>query len=238
MRSFLRGLGLTVVALMLAACAATQVRYYSLANPVLPSVTPLPTGASIHFEMAPVGVPERLARPQMVVRNDADPSSTSVRVLEQQRWTSSFDSELRDAFGVAIAARLGAVDVSRGGHLPGHPVYRVAVQVRQFDATLDKEVDARFGWTITRSDDDRNAVCQTTATQKVGLGIDELVQGIQRVVATTADHIAAQIAALQDARTLPCPSPISAGKTPRNGPDTTTSTDPRRPALHWSAAPA
>ena len=79
---------------------------------------------------------------------------------------------------------------------------------------------------------------QENATQKVGLGIDELVQGIQRVVATTADHIAAQIAALQEARTVPCTSPLSAVKTPRSEPDTMTSTDPRWSALNWSEAPA
>ena len=209
MRRSLRGLGSAAAALTLAACAAAPVRYYTLANPATPPAAPLRGGAAIHFEMAPVGVPERLARPQMVVRNEADASSTSVNVLEQQRWTSSFDSELRDAFGVAIAARLGAVDVTRGGHLPGHPVYRIAVQVRQFDATLAKEVDARFGWTITRSDDDRNAVCQALASQAVGPGMDELVQGIQRVVAATADRIAAQIAALQESRTARCPNPAS-----------------------------
>ncbi len=219
----LRRLACLGVGLVLVACASTPVRYYTLANSLQPPAVPLQLKPTIHFEMAPVGVPERLARPQMVVREDADASSTSVKVLEQQRWTSPFDSELRDAFGVAIAARLGAVDVTRGGHLPGHPVYRIAVQVRQFEATLGKEVDARFGWTITRSDDDRNAVCQALASQPVAAGMDELVQGIQRVVAITADRIAAQIVALQEGRPAPCPGPVSATKTRRSAPGTAAS---------------
>jgi uncharacterized lipoprotein YmbA len=216
----LRQLAHAAFTLVLVACAAAPVRYYTLANAAPPAPAAISTlapdgNARIQIELAPVGVPERLARPQIVVRSDADPSSTGVRLLEQQRWSSSFDSELRDSFGVAIAARLGAVDVTRGGHLPGLPVYRVAIQLRQFDATLDRQVDARFGWTITRSDDDRSAVCQAFASQPVAPGIDELVQGIQRAVAATADRIAAQIARLHEGRAVSCEGPVGGSRAAR-----------------------
>jgi uncharacterized lipoprotein YmbA len=192
------------------------VRYYSLAGSPVTSGAPIvPGGAAaagagataatgarlssqIHIDVGPVGVPERLARPQLVIRSNEDDSnaSTRVRVLEQQRWSSSFDSELRDAFGSAIAARAGAVDVTRGGRLPGHPVYRISIRVQHFDAVLDDRVDARIGWTITRSDDNRSAICQATVSGPGGKGLDDLVQGVQVVVAEAADRIAAQVVQL------------------------------------------
>lgn len=213
MKRSLSGLSAGAFALALAACASTPVRYYTLASAAPPPMAAQRADApgrgrgTLQVEVGPVGVPDRLARPQMVLRSNLDPSSTRVSVLEQQRWSSPFDSELRDAFGVAIAARLGAVDVTRGGALPEQPVYRVALQLRQFDAVLDKQVEATFGWTITRSDDDRNAVCQAFASQPIGPGMDELVQGIQRVVDTLADRVATQIAQLQEGRTAACQGP-------------------------------
>jgi uncharacterized lipoprotein YmbA len=193
-------------AIALGACAAAPVRYYSLAGTLSLPAAPSGTSAAaqaprIHIEVAPVGVPERLARPQMVVReegsNPVEGASTRVQVLEQQRWSSPFDSELRDAFGGAIAARAGAVDVTRGGRLPGHPVYRVAIRVQHFDAVLDRQVEARFGWTITRSDDARNAICQVAVSEPAGSGLNGMVQGVQQAVAAAAGQIAAQILQLQ-----------------------------------------
>lgn len=200
-------------ALVLAACAAAPTRYYTLSSGALLTASTQATNqaaqsrtgsALIHFEVAPVGVPDRLARPQMVVRSESDGPSTRLDVLEQHRWSSPFDSELRDALATAIASRLGAVDVTRGGRLAGQPVYRVAVQLLHFAATLNQQVDASFGWTITRSDDGRNAICQTAASQAIGADMDELVQGVQRVVASAADRIAAQITQLQADRTAQC----------------------------------
>jgi len=186
----------------------------------------------VHIEVAPVGVPERLARPQMVIRNDSDDpdsnrrgggrgdsdgASTRVQVLEQHRWTSAFDSELRDAFAGAISTRAGAVDVTRGGRLPGQPVYRVAIRVRYLDAILDRQVDAGFGWTITRSDDSRSAICHAAVSQPIGAGMDELVQGIQQTVAAAAHRIAAQISQLQANGSATCEPVASPSASPAAG---------------------
>jgi uncharacterized lipoprotein YmbA len=210
---------LPLALLLVGACAAPPVSYYSLATtPLVPSVPMVPAAAAIagagnpapavHLEVAPVGVPERLARPQMVIRSPpADGvtgAGTRVEVLEQQRWTSSFDSELRDAFAVAIADRAGALDVTRGGRLPGHPVYRIAIRVNHFDAVLDQQLNAGFGWTITRSDDSRNAVCATDVAQPAGSGMNALVQAVQQAVARVAEQIALQVAQLEADGTARC----------------------------------
>jgi len=211
--------------LALGACAATPVRYYTLAgasSESTPGVTPA-SGAGgdasvLLIEVAPVGVPERLARPQMLIRNaGGDAKETvgpQVDVLEQQRWTSSLDSELRDAFAGAIASRAGAVDVTRGGRLPGAPVYRIAIRVGHLDAILDRRVDAVFGWTITRSDDSRHAICEVSVSQPAGKGMDALVQSMKQVVARAAERIADQVAQLQANGSAACDSGANAGSRP------------------------
>jgi uncharacterized lipoprotein YmbA len=229
-----------VLAVMLAAaltiggCAAPPVRYYSLAGAVPDAGVPAAAvpagavgqnGAPIHIEVAPVGVPERLARPQMVIRNAsrsaAGPVSPQVDVLEQQRWASSLDSELRDAFAAAIASRAGAVDVTRGGRLPGQPVYRIAIRVGQFDTILDRQVDAVFGWTITRSDDSRHAICEVPVSRPAGKGMDELVQAVKQVVAVAATNIATQLLQLQARGAADCAVGANAGNRPAGEPGAT-----------------
>ena len=234
-------------ALAVAACATPPVRYYSLAGSPVTSAAPIgaagsagatgaggsrPAGAvtrgpsQIHIDVGPVGVPERLARPQMVIRsNDGDSASTRLQVLEQQRWSSSFDSELRDAFGSAIAARAGAVDVTRGGRLPGHPVYRISIRMQHFEAILDERVDAHIGWTITRSDDNRSALCQAAVSGAGGKGLDDLVQGVQAVVAQAAERIAAQVVQLNASGQASCDGVAE----PSTVPDTPDTSGPRRP---------
>ena len=74
---------LTGTAALLGACASPPTRYYTLAAPAAVAVTAAPVGATpMWIELAPLAVPERLARPQMVLRRGGE-GSAEVRVLEQ-----------------------------------------------------------------------------------------------------------------------------------------------------------
>lgn len=125
--------------LALTACSGTQTRFYTLATFASDTVKPV-SGAmpgttstmprQTFIEVLPVSVPERLARPQIVLRSDG----TRIDIFEQDRWSAPLNSELRDALSSRIANRLGAFDVTRGGRPTNQPVYRIAVEVRQFDA--------------------------------------------------------------------------------------------------------
>lgn len=194
------------VAVALAGCASKPDRYYTLAAPsagIAASAVPPPGGATpVFIELAPVAVPERLARPQMVVQKNG--GTAEVQLLEQHRWSSSFENELRDALASGIAARLGAIDVTKGGRHPSQPAWRIAVQLRQFDAIEDTRVDAAFSWTVRRADSDLSANCQWSTTEPVGAGIDALAQGAQRVTARAAEAVARHVAALQVRPGVPC----------------------------------
>ncbi len=189
-------------AALLCGCASPPDRYFTLAAPVpaaaTASVRMAPGATPMFIELAPVAMPERLARPQMVVRraSAAGGASAEVELLEQHRWASSFESEMRDALSTGIAARLGAVDLTKGGRQPAQPAWRIAVQLQNFDAVENSRVDTTFSWTARRADGERSATCQWTGTEPVGGGIDALAQGAQRVTARAAEAIAAHVGRL------------------------------------------
>jgi uncharacterized lipoprotein YmbA len=180
----------------LAGCASKPDNYYTLASTV-PAAEAAPStvgsAAPLYIELAPVAVPERLARPQMVVGRPN--GGVQVDVLEQHRWAASFENELQDALASGIASRLGALDVTKGGRQASQPVWRIAVQVRQFDALDGGRVDAGFNWTLRRSDETRTMVCQLNVGEPVASGIDAVAQGAQRVTAAAAAAIARSVAA-------------------------------------------
>lgn len=193
---------IALVASMAAGCASAPDRYYTLVAPMdavaLSPIAAMPAGAPpLYIELTPVDLPERLARPQLVVRRQDAGSSTRIDILEQHRWTSSFENELRDALASGIASRLGAIDVTKGGKSTGQPVWRIGVQVRQFDAVENSRVDVDFGWTLKRSDLERGVTCRWTVSEPVGAasGIDGVAQAAQRVSARAAEAIGRDVRA-------------------------------------------
>ncbi|MFL9668803.1 membrane integrity-associated transporter subunit PqiC [Variovorax sp. AB1(2024)] len=187
-------LAFLALAAVLAGCASKPDNYYTLASPVAAAdAAPSTLGgaAPLYIELAPVAVPERLARPQMVVRQPS--GGVQVEVLEQHRWASSFENELRDALASGIAGRLGALDVTKGGRQTSQPVWRIAVQLQQFDAVDGGRVDAGFSWTLRRSDEARTLVCQLNLGEAVGSGMDAVARGAQRVTAAAAAAMARSV---------------------------------------------
>jgi len=193
--------------LVLAGCAAAPgPQYYSLAETTSPGPAQPAAAAPVYIELAPIAMPERFARPQFVVRKKEAPEGVQVDILEQHRWSSSFENELRDALGSGVARRLGAVDLTKTGRQRGQQPIRIAVQLRQFDAIEGSRVDASFSWTLRRGDDGPSTACQADFSESVESGFDALARGAQRATARLADAIAGSVNAMQ-AR----PSPACAG---------------------------
>lgn len=205
--------GLALAACALAAgCAGQPDRYYTLADPAALRTAPAaaPQAApTMAIEVLPVGVPERLARPQMVVRTSA--VSPEVQVLEQHRWSASFEKELRDALSSGIATRLGAIDASKTPAAAGLRPWRIAVQVARFDAVEGERVDGAFTWTLRRAGTPQQLDCRLDTSVAAGAGMAALAQASGEVAArlakTIADAIASADAATGEARTLRCPAP-------------------------------
>jgi uncharacterized lipoprotein YmbA len=187
------------LALLGSGCGSTGgPQYYSLAETSASTKAPAVSAAApAYIELAPIAMPERFARPQMVVRKKGAPGSPAVDILEDHRWSSSFENEMRDALGSSIASRLGAVDVTKTGRQRGQPATRIAVQLGQFDAVEGSGVEASFTWTVRRTDEGPATGCQLSISEPVGAGFDALAQGAQRVTAKLADAIAGSVSAIK-----------------------------------------
>ena len=190
-------------ALALAGCATPPAtHYYSLAP-----TAPAAKTSALQIEVPSVAMAERLIRPQLVVHS----ASTRMDILELHRWAAPFDRELHDALAEGIAQQLGAIDVTTGGRLPDQPVYRIAVQLRQWDAVVDNQVQASFSWTIRRSDGARSLACQWSQSEPIDTGtspgIPALAQAAQRLTQRAAHTMAAAVAALDAHANAACPAP-------------------------------
>lgn len=182
--------------LALAACGSTApTQFYTLAPASTAADGAIPaSGKPIFIEVTPVAVPERLARPQLVIRSDA----SRLDVLEQERWSSPLNNELRDALASGLANRLGAVDVSRGGRPADQPSYRIAVELRDLDAVRGAQVRGDFSWTITRSSDRATTVCRWSVSEPVtGSAAGDVVLSTQKLVGRAVEAIAGDVRAMQ-----------------------------------------
>lgn len=212
--SAMRGMSGVMTALLAVGCASVPAtRFYTLSVPSELSESsavadaprysrqsPLP----IFIEIMPVNVPERLARPQLVVRSQGSGRETQLLILEQDRWSSHFNHELRDAFAIGIANQTGAVNETRGIPTLDQPGYRIAIELSQLDAIVDDKIQARFGWTITRSTDGRNAACYSVISEPVGGGIEGVVKGIQQAVSRVAAEVSRNVIELDTGQVATC----------------------------------
>ncbi len=202
-----------ILAVMLSACvtSTSTARFYTLANNISPKnqADNMPPAATMAIEVLPIKVPERLKRPQIVITSK---NSSKLKILEHDRWASSFNDELQDAFVSGLSRQLNAIDVSRGGRVANQPTYRVAIVLQQFNATPGEQVQANFGWTITHLNADARSAgnnmlsCYATISKMVGSDIDAVVKGVQETVADAIQAIAANVRSINNGEAGKCNS--------------------------------
>lgn len=200
-----------MAALLFSGCASIpETRFYTLSAPSGPTEAKQASQRSsmpVYVEVMPVIVPERLARPQLVVRSLGSGQEAQLFILEEHRWSSHFNDELRDAFATGIVNQTGAIRETRGAsgaYTPDRPVYRIAIELGQFDAIVGDRVQARFSWAIRRSTDGRSAACYAAISEPVDGGIDGVVKGIQRLVSNVVGDISKNLTELDTGNAATC----------------------------------
>ncbi|WP_343580596.1 PqiC family protein [Acinetobacter sp.] len=203
----IRGAGICATTLMIAACSGSPTpNYYTLAN----KVTPLPNSKVKVIEVLPVGLPDRINRAPLVIQE----SNGRSNILDNERWTSTLGSELRDNLSAGLQQKLGAVDRYNSGMIGGKVSYRVATDFSHFDivnttSANTKNVEVSVAWIIKRNDPnitiDQNSTqnqqlaCRMTFSQPVNASnpqISTIVSTASASLGRVIDAMAVSIAAL------------------------------------------
>jgi hypothetical protein len=188
-------------AAVLAGCASPEPRYYTLAQgaaagATLPA-TAAPSTDTLWLEVAPVRVPERLNRPQLVVRDGGNGGDAGLRLLDQARWSSPLPDELRDALSQRLQATLGAVDTYQQGLSDMQPLYRITTEVLRLDADVGQRAGATINWTVRRLPDGKVVSGRTQADLPAPGAVDGVVAAYREIMASTAADIAAGVQSLR-----------------------------------------
>ncbi|AIY42895.1 hypothetical protein LT85_3737 [Collimonas arenae] len=189
--------GLLLAAALLSGCASPEVRYYTLAREPAAGIATASISIQARqpmlIEVAPVRVPERLNRSNLLLKN----ANGSLKLMEQDRWLAPLPDELRDALSQQLQASLGAVDTYHQDIAGLAPLYRITIEVVNLDAEPGKRVNAIINWTVQRVTDGELTAGRTKAGLPVSDRTDSVVAAYQQIVASTAADIATKLRTLQ-----------------------------------------
>ncbi|KVL17224.1 PqiC family protein [Burkholderia sp. MSMB1826] len=206
---FASGAAAVFAALALAACSSPPARFYTLspADAAAPLRT-APANPAFLIEVPSVGVPEQVARNQLVVQKNA----AQVDVLEQERWASPPADEIRRALSDDLAARLGTIDVANSAYPAGVPVYRISVNVQRFESWPGKRAAIDAVWSVRSLATQAVMTCRTSVVEPVADGYDALVAGHRRALDALAAQAADGVRAMAARRGAPAAA-ATGGKT-------------------------
>jgi uncharacterized protein len=180
-------LALASLASVGAGCTSAPVRYYTLSAPsdrnLAVSQTPLPIDVRV------VHTPAQLNRAELMVRT----GPTEVTLLENERWASPLNDEIKDALRLELKRRLGAVS----GLHPAFTQLTLDIDVQHLEAELGRYALLEASWRATvsatgrQSDGAGTTTCTFQANEKIHAGYAGMVEGYQREVAALADAIVA-----------------------------------------------
>ncbi|KWN20110.1 hypothetical protein WT83_09560 [Burkholderia territorii] len=187
------GAAAVFAALALAACSSPPARFYTLspADAAAP-VRSAPANPSFLIEVPSVGVPEQVAKNQLVVQKNA----AQVDVLEQERWAAPPADEIRRALSDDLAAQLGTIDVANSAYPAGVPVYRISVNVQRFESWPGKRAAIDAVWSVRALGTQAVMTCRTSVAEPVADGYDALVAGHRRALDVIASQAASGVRAM------------------------------------------
>ena len=187
-------------ALTLTACASpAPVRFHTLVAPAVPSAAGTGPAAGAQpapflIDVLPVGIPAQLDQPQLIVRQ----GDSDILMPESERWAAPLADEFREALSAELSRRLVTRDVAGLARPPGHPVIRIKVQVRRFDAWLGQRVELDADWSLEPTSDAATPVrsARLVCGGRFGMpspgGYPELVRARQQLIARLAARIATE----------------------------------------------
>ena len=170
-----------------AGCTSAPVRYYTLTPP--PAKTWPASETTFTIDVHVVRTPPQLNRSELMVRT----GPTEVMLLENERWASPVNDEIKDALRLELQRRLGQTT----GLRPVFTKLTLDIDVQQLEAELGQHAQLEASWSATlsaagpRSAGARAISCTFQADEKIHTGYAGMVEGYQREIAALADAIVA-----------------------------------------------
>ena len=188
----------TLAALALSACGSTpKATYYTLTeNPMkMPGAGKVPS-----IVVAPAALPDRVDRPQLVVRT----ASNGVMLLEQHRWADSLRQEISRVIAGDLGRQLDSsrvVAVVDAAQAPDTD-FRLLLQVQRLDTIPGEGVALDINWQLlprTGKAYSGRSTVNEPATR--GTAADDAFGALVAAHRRAMDRVAAEIAAA--VRTMP-----------------------------------
>jgi len=185
-------------------CTSAPVRYYTLTPP--PDKTLPASETTLAIDVRVVHTPQQLKRSELMVRT----GPTEVTLLENERWVSPVNDEIKDAVRLQLQRRLGRMT----GLRPAFTRLTLDIDVQHLEAELGRYALLEASWSATssvtgqRSNGARAAICTFHADEKIHNGYAGMVEGYQREIAALADAIVAALTSPASDIDAPCQKSI------------------------------
>jgi uncharacterized lipoprotein YmbA len=185
-------------------CTSAPVRYYTL-TPTPDKTLPAPE-ATLAIDVRVVHTPPQLNRSELMVRT----GPTEMTPLENERWASPLNDEIKDALRLELQHRLGRMAELR----PALTKLTLNIDVQRFEAELGRNALLEAYWSATQSTTDQRSngalatTCTFQADEKIHAGYAGIVEGYQREIAALAEAIAAVLTSTTNGVDAPCQKSI------------------------------
>jgi uncharacterized protein len=185
-------------------CTSAPVRYYTLTP--TPDKTLPASETPLIIDVRVVHTPPQLNRAELMVRT----GPTEVTLLENERWASPVNDEIKDALRLELQGRLGRMT----GLHPAFAKLTLDIDVQHLEAEFGRDALIEASWSATlsavgeRSNGARVTTCTFRADEKIHAGYAGIVEGYQLEIAALADAIVAVLASPPSGIDAPCQKAI------------------------------
>jgi uncharacterized lipoprotein YmbA len=185
-------------------CTSAPVRYYTLTP--TPDKTLPASETTLTIDVRVVHTPPQLNRAELMVRT----GPTEMMLLENERWASPVNDEIKDALRLELQGRLGRMT----GLHPAFAKLTLDIDVQHLEAVFGQYALIEASWSATssaageRSNGARVTTCTFRADEKIHAGYAGIVEGYQREIAALADAIVAVLTSPPGGIDAPCQKAI------------------------------
>jgi uncharacterized lipoprotein YmbA len=181
-------------------CTSAPVRYYTLTPP--PGKTLAASQTTLEIDVRVVHTPPQLNRSELMVRT----GPTEVTLLENERWASPVNDEIKDAVRLELQRRLGRMT----GWRPASTKLTLDIDVQHLEAELGQYALLEASWRANLSGSGqpsggaRVTTCTFRADEVIHSGYAGMVEGYQREFTALADTIVAVLTSYASGLDSPC----------------------------------